>query len=133
MPVPLHEVVRYGILDVIRTCGPMLLAKGVVEKPAPDKAPSQAAVVGRYVLDGAVFDALCGLGPGANGEIQLTDAIAATAQTVGLAGFMFEGVRFDCGSKDGFLAATLFRARRDPAYQEILADSDLIPAVASAA
>ena len=133
MPVPLNEVARYGILDVIETRERMLLAKSVVEKPAPDTAPSQAAVVGRYVLDPGVFDALCALGPGANGEIQLTDAIAATAQAVGLAGFMFEGVRFDCGSKDGFLAATLFRARRDPAYQEILADSDLIQPVASAA
>ena len=133
MPVPLHEVTRYGILDVTQNCAPLLLAKNVVEKPAPDAAPSQAAVVGRYVLDTKVFDALAALGPGANGEIQLTDAIAATAGSVGLAGFMFEGVRFDCGSKDGLLAATLFRARLDPTYQEILADFDLMQSVASAA
>ncbi|MGI9394398.1 MAG: UTP--glucose-1-phosphate uridylyltransferase [Boseongicola sp.] len=133
MPVPMHDVTRYGILNITRDRSPLLIADNVVEKPTPDAAPSQAAVVGRYVLDTAVFDALAVVGPGANGEIQLTDAIGATAGAVGLAGYLFEGERFDCGSKEGLLAATLFRARNDPAYQDILAETETVGPVASAA
>ena len=133
MPVPIKEVSRYGILNVTQNSSPLLIADNVVEKPTRDAAPSRAAVVGRYVLDAAVFDALSVTAPGANGEIQLTDAIDATAREVGLAGFMFDGLRFDCGSKCGLLAATLFRARNDPACQEVLADTDAKLRVATAA
>ncbi len=133
MPVPIQDVSRYGILNVTRKCLPLLFADAVVEKPGPDDAPSQSAVVGRYVLDPAIFDALAVVGPGANNEIQLTDAISATAGDVGLAGYVFEGTRFDCGSKDGLLAATFFRARHDPAYRHILASSAPVQSAASAA
>ena len=133
MPVPMLDVMRYGILSVTRKCSPLLFADNVVEKPAPDAAPSRAAIVGRYVLDSAVFDALAAVGPGANGEIQLTDAIGATAGAVGLAGYLFEGIRFDCGSKAGLLAATIFRARHDPAYRDIVSVIEPLPTVANAA
>ncbi|MGI9390415.1 MAG: UTP--glucose-1-phosphate uridylyltransferase [Boseongicola sp.] len=133
MSVPLHEVSRYGILEVTQKCSPLLLADNVVEKPSVDTAPSNSAIVGRYVLNAEIFEALAEIAPGANNEIQLTDAISATAGAVGLAGYLFEGVRFDCGSKEGLLAATLFRAQRDPAYQDILADPITIQTIPDAA
>ncbi|MGI9355061.1 MAG: UTP--glucose-1-phosphate uridylyltransferase [Rhizobiaceae bacterium] len=133
MSVPLHEVSRYGILKVTQNCSPLLLADNVVEKPSVDTAPSSSAIVGRYVLNAEIFDALEKIAPGANDEIQLTEAISATAGAVGLAGYLFEGVRFDCGSKEGLLAATLFRAQHDPAYQDILTGQNPIQTVPNAA
>jgi len=112
---------QYGILSVISQEGHFVLSDGIVEKPAPDKAPSQMAVVGRYILDPIIFDALAHQAPGVGGEIQLTDAIAQSGRKAGIAGYRFSGRRFDCGSKKGMLAATLFLAHKDPAYAEVLA------------
>jgi len=109
--VPPEAVSAYGILAPSGRRGRMVPARGVVEKPAPGQAPSDLAVIGRYVLDPSVFGALADLAPGAGGEIQLTDAIATSAARVGLAGFRFEGARYDCGSASGLLAAALARAR----------------------
>ena len=78
----------------------------MVEKPNPNVAPSTKAVVGRYILDSQIFDRLDNLGPGAGGELQLTDAINADVDRVGVTGFLFEGERFDCGSVQGFVQAT---------------------------
>lgn len=120
MEVAPEAVSKYGVLDVTATDGAVLRARGMVEKPAPEAAPSRMAVVGRYILDPAVFDALETQKPGTGGEIQLTDAIARTVGAVGLGGFRFTGERFDCGSKAGMLAATLRVAEADPAYQSVL-------------
>jgi len=120
MNVPRAQVSSYGVLSVIRQNGPFAKANAIVEKPAPDVAPSTTAVVGRYVLDASIFDSLERQTPGAGGEIQLTDAIAKGIQNVGLSGFSFSGQRFDCGSKQGMLAAALHLARRDPAFEDVL-------------
>nr|WP_236549682.1 UTP--glucose-1-phosphate uridylyltransferase [Profundibacterium mesophilum] len=121
MDVAREAVSSYGILDVTEVNGALIKARGMVEKPDPETAPSNKAVVGRYVLDGSIFDDLDGLDAGAGGEIQLTDAIAAGIERVGLVGFAFSGLRFDCGSKQGMLAATLHRASGDPDFSEVLA------------
>ncbi len=122
MTVPREEVSKYGILDGVETAGRITRATGMVEKPAPEAAPSREAVVGRYVLDASIFEALVTQEPGAGGEIQLTDAIARGAVPSGLAGFRFSGTRFDCGSKAGMLRATLHLASQDPDYAEVLAE-----------
>jgi UTP--glucose-1-phosphate uridylyltransferase len=127
MTVPREEVSKYGILDGARTEGRITRASGMVEKPAPEYAPSREAVVGRYVLDASIFEALATQAPGAGGEIQLTDAIARGAASSGLAGFRFSGMRFDCGSKAGMLRATLHLAAEDPDYAEVLAELATAP------
>lgn len=123
MQVPSGKVSSYGVLAPSYRAGPLTYATGMVEKPAPEAAPSNMAVVGRYILDGSIFDDLSGLAPGAGGEIQLTDAIAAAIPRLGLAGFHFSGLRFDCGSKEGMLAAMLHVAAQDPAYAEVLTEN----------
>lgn len=130
MQVPLEETKKYGILDVSGRDGRTLTATGMVEKPDPTKAPSREAVVGRYVLDASIFDALRSQEPGAGGEIQLTDAISRGAGSLGLAGYQFSGLRFDCGSKAGMLRATLHLAADDPELSPVLAE--LSPAAIAA-
>lgn len=122
MTVDRDEVSKYGILSATADRGRVVAADGMVEKPAPDAAPSREAVVGRYILDHGIFDALATQPPGAGGEIQLTDAIARGAGAVGLTGFRFSGTRFDCGSKAGMLRATLHLAAQDPDCAEVLAE-----------
>ena len=121
MEVAQAETKSYGVLDPLERKGRYTRAKGMVEKPEPEVAPSRLAVVGRYVLDSSIFEALATQEPGAGGEIQLTDAIAKGIREVGLAGFEFSGRRFDCGSKAGMLAAKLFLASDHPEYRDVLA------------
>ena len=132
MTVPRDEVSKYGILSVTGRNGRTVRAGGMVEKPAPETAPSQEAVVGRYILAPSIFDALATQTPGAGGEIQLTDAIARDAALRGLSGFRFSGTRFDCGSKAGMLRATLHLAARDPDCADVLKElaSDAPPRAA---
>jgi UTP--glucose-1-phosphate uridylyltransferase len=111
---------RSGILSATGQSGRVVSADGMVEKPAPEAAPSCEAVVGRYILHPSVFEDLARQGPGAGGEIQLTDAITAGASRLGLAGFRFSGERFDCGSKQGMLQAILHIASQDPDYAEVM-------------
>lgn len=120
MVVPREETRKYGILSVTETRGALAYADGMVEKPEPEKAPSQNAVVGRYILDGSIFNDLEGVAPGAGGEIQLTDAISKGTGRVGLTGFRFSGKRFDCGSKAGMLRATIHMAEQDPECSHVL-------------
>ncbi len=120
MTVAPDETKSYGMLSVTGTEGALLRADGMVEKPDPQEAPSRDAVVGRYILDGSIFEDLANQGPGAGGEIQLTDAIARGVDRLGLAGFRFSGQRFDCGSKAGMLRATLHLAADDPEFAEVL-------------
>ncbi|ETX29527.1 UTP--glucose-1-phosphate uridylyltransferase [Roseivivax isoporae] len=124
MQVEAEAVKSYGVLSVTGRDGALILSDGMVEKPDPADAPSRQAVVGRYVLDGTIFDDLRGLPPGAGGEIQLTDAIARGVGTVGLCGFRFTGTRYDCGSKKGMLQATIAYAGQHPEFRETLATSN---------
>lgn len=132
MIVPQEETEKYGILSVTKTEGALSHASGMVEKPAPAEAPSRHAVVGRYVLDGSIFNDLEDVKPGAGGEIQLTDAIAAGADRLGLAGFRFGGQRFDCGSKSGMLRAIIHLAAHDPECRNVL-DELMMPPIAGQA
>jgi len=112
--VPLDQVNRYGILDVVEERGQVARARGMVEKPKPDEAPSTLSVIGRYILDPVVFDYLDRKQAGQGGEIQLTDAIAATLGQVGLSGLRFLGSRYDCGNKAGYVAAIIDQALTHP-------------------
>ncbi|NYS23788.1 UTP--glucose-1-phosphate uridylyltransferase GalU [Rhodobacteraceae bacterium 2376] len=108
MEVPRDKVSAYGVLDVHPAIRSVLPVKGMVEKPAPGTEPSNLAVIGRYILSPDVMRNLDSATPGAGGEIQLTDAIAAQIeQSNNVYGYRFDGQRFDCGSKAGFLQATM--------------------------
>ncbi|MFA8386961.1 MAG: UTP--glucose-1-phosphate uridylyltransferase [Pelagibaca sp.] len=120
MTVEKSAVSKYGVLDVISEEGRITWAHGMVEKPSPEDAPSRKAVIGRYILDQDIFDALATQTPGAGGEIQLTDAIARDATRRPISGFGFSGTRFDCGSKAGMLEATLHLASQDPELASVL-------------
>jgi len=116
--VPAEELSRYGIVRCLDAIGRLLPLTGIVEKPAQGQAPSRLAAVGRYVLTPALFDHLERLVPGANGEYQLTDAIAQLCTGEAVYAYRFSGQRFDCGSKLGYLAATLHFALRHPELGE---------------
>ncbi|MGN2391172.1 UTP--glucose-1-phosphate uridylyltransferase GalU [Pelomicrobium sp. G1] len=96
---------QYGIVKMAAGEGKVRRIRGIVEKPPPGAAPSTLGVVGRYILTPRVFHHLEGLKPGAGGEIQLTDGIAALAREEPVMAFEFDGTRFDCGSKLGYLQA----------------------------
>lgn len=112
--VPREDSRKYGILDIEESYGHVVRASGLVEKPKPRNAPSNLAIIGRYVLEPGIFEALENAKPGAGGEIQITDALAARTSVEGFHGVCFEGTRFDCGSKGGFLEATVAHALCDP-------------------
>jgi len=113
--VPHEQTDKYGIVDAAPISDRAALIKSVVEKPKPSAAPSNLAIVGRYVLPGRIFALLEATRPGAGGEIQLTDAIAALLAEQRVLAYRFEGTRFDCGSKIGLVKATLHFAMQDPA------------------
>lgn len=103
--VPYDKVSSYGVFDCTPTEDAAVIpAKGFVEKPEPEDAPSRLAAVGRYVLAPEIFDVLRRTQPGAGGEIQLTDAIATLGR---INAFRYSGTRYDCGAKDGLVDATL--------------------------
>ena len=125
MKVPQEQTSSYGILDVDKAApecrNSLVRVKGMVEKPAIEKAPSTLAVIGRYIVTPSVLNTLNTQTAGSGGEIQLTDAIAAEI-TAGrpVHGLKFEGQRFDCGSKAGFLQATVgFALARDDLRGEL--------------
>ena len=105
--VPREQTSRYGILDVLSESGSLAKARGLVEKPQPDKAPSTLAIIGRYVLDPSVFTELDRHTRGAGNEIQLTDALNKTIAQVPFHGLRFEGRRYDCGTRVGFVEANV--------------------------
>jgi UTP--glucose-1-phosphate uridylyltransferase len=113
MDVPREHVSRYGIVHAGRDDGRLVQVTGLVEKPAPDKAPSNVAVIGRYILEPAVFEHLDRQNRGAGGEIQLTDAIEMLLAEYPVLAYRFEGTRFDCGNKLGLVKATLHMALND--------------------
>jgi UTP--glucose-1-phosphate uridylyltransferase len=119
MEVPREEVKRYGIASV-EPADPALgepdstvAVTGLVEKPRPEQAPSNLAVIGRYVLPGGIFDAIARTKPGSGGEIQLTDAMALMlAEGTPVHGVVFRGTRYDTGAPLGYLQAVVALARR---------------------
>ncbi len=114
MDVPKEHTSRYGILDPVSDDGRLVQVRGVVEKPKPAMAPSNLAIIGRYILDPAVLTHLERQDRGAGGEIQLTDALADVIDEQPFHGLRFEGRRFDCGDKVGFLEANIaFALDRD--------------------
>lgn len=115
MEVPPEMASSYGVLDVAEDHGSVVQVKGMVEKPKADEAPSNLAVIGRYILQPSVLRNLNKLKQGAGGEIQLTDAISQDINSENpVWGYRFRGQRFDCGSKAGFLQATVaFGLSRD--------------------
>jgi UTP--glucose-1-phosphate uridylyltransferase len=115
------ETSQYGIVRPGARRGCLTRVEGIVEKPRPSAAPSTLGVVGRYVLTPGLFDCLEGVQPGKNGEIQLTDAIARLCEREPVEAYAFTGTRFDCGSKLGYLAATLHFALRHPEIGESFA------------
>ena len=108
------ETDQYGIVSVSGEVGRLAKVDAIIEKPSPDEAPSDLGVVGRYILAPEIFDALESTIPGAGGEIQLTDAIATLVREGGVKAYRFEGKRYDCGSKLGYLEATVELARQHP-------------------
>ncbi|MHC0052096.1 UTP--glucose-1-phosphate uridylyltransferase GalU [Actibacterium sp. D379-3] len=121
MEVPHEKTKAYGVLDIKEDMGNMVSVAGMVEKPAPEDAPSNLAVIGRYILTPKVMNNINKMKQGAGGEIQLTDAIAEQIGKGedGVYGFRFRGQRFDCGSKAGFLQATVaFGLARDDLRDE---------------
>jgi UTP--glucose-1-phosphate uridylyltransferase len=120
--VPHEQTDKYGIVDAAPISDRAALIKYVVEKPKPAVAPSNLAIVGRYVLPGRIFGLLESTKPGAGGEIQLTDAIASLLAEQRVLAYRFEGTRFDCGSKLGLVKATLHFAMQDTTLADAVRD-----------
>jgi UTP--glucose-1-phosphate uridylyltransferase len=122
--VPRERTNRYGILDIASDDGRLVEIKGLVEKPDPKDAPSNLSIIGRYVLTADVIPHLARMERGSGGEVQLTDGMARMIGQVPFHGLRYEGERFDCGDKIGFLEAQVaFALKRDdlgPAVRQFL-------------
>lgn len=114
MNVPREDTRQYGIVSTESQIGDVQRVTGIVEKPKPEDAPTTQAVVGRYILTPRIFDHIRALKPGAGGEYQLTDAIANLMEEEAVLSYQFKGVRYDCGSKLGYLKATVELGLRHP-------------------
>jgi len=123
--VPQDHTDRYGVVSIDAVEGRLARMHGIIEKPAPADAPSTLGVVGRYILNPAVFNKLRQTPPGAGGEIQLTDAIGALMRDEAVYAYEFRGTRYDCGDKLGYLQATVEYGLKHPelgaAFGEYLA------------
>jgi UTP--glucose-1-phosphate uridylyltransferase len=128
MDIPRSDTASYGIVDIdtgaTKADAKLVKARGLVEKPAPEQAPSTLSIIGRYILQPEIIKTLDKQKPGAGGEIQLTDAIASMIGKKDVFGFRFDGVRYDCGSLVGFVAANVAFAlergdMRDKVMKEI--------------
>lgn len=131
MNVPREATRQYGIVSTEKQEGRVQRMTGIVEKPDPAKAPTTQAVVGRYILTSRIFSHLRALAPGAGGELQLTDGIASLLKEEAVLAHQFEGVRFDCGSKLGYLKAMVELGLRHPevgeAFGRYLAEGSFAP------
>ena len=126
--IPSEQTRSYGILDIERDEGQLVRARGLVEKPAPEKAPSTLGIIGRYILEPIVLTVLEHQGRGAGNEIQLTDAMAKTIGLIPFHGIRFEGRRFDCGSKVGYLEANLaYALNRDDLRDRVVTMLERMP------
>jgi UTP--glucose-1-phosphate uridylyltransferase len=119
--VPRADTRQYGIVSATEYQPGLERVNGIVEKPDPESAPSTLAVVGRYVLTNRIFECIENLDKGAGGEIQLTDGIAALMQRESVLAYRYKGQRFDCGSKLGYLKATVEMGLRHPETGEAMA------------
>jgi UTP--glucose-1-phosphate uridylyltransferase len=119
--VPDHQVSRYGIIDGKQINNRLYSVTNLVEKPSQQNAPSNVAIMGRYILTPQIFEILENQTPGAGGEIQLTDAIASLNQSEDVYAFDFEGIRYDVGEKLGFIQTTIdFALQRDELKYDLL-------------
>lgn len=121
--IPREQTGSYGIVDIDKSAKTnnkrLVKAKGLIEKPSPEKAPSTLSIIGRYILQPELFDRLERQKPGAGGEIQLTDAIGHND----VYGYRFEGVRYDCGSLSGFVAANVaYALERKGVREQVVAE-----------
>jgi UTP--glucose-1-phosphate uridylyltransferase len=116
--IPIEDSSKYGIIKGEPIQDRISRVESIVEKPSPDKAPSNLAVVGRYILTPRIFDLLEKTQKGAGNEIQLTDAIDALLREETVLGYAFEGRRYDCGSKQGYLQATVEYALKHPELKD---------------
>ncbi len=112
--IPMEQSGAYGIVEGRPVADRLLKLDGIIEKPSPQQAPSNMAVVGRYILTPSIFRHLREIAPGAGGELQLTDGIAQLMKSEAVLSYQFEGRRFDCGTKQGYLQATVEFALRHP-------------------
>jgi UTP--glucose-1-phosphate uridylyltransferase len=112
--IPITDTDKYGVIDLLPGDRKLAEIRGIVEKPAPTDAPSDLAVVGRYILTPRIFELLEQTGHGSGGEIQLTDAIAKLLREQPVYSLQFQGIRYDCGSKLGYLEATVAFALKHP-------------------
>ena len=112
--VPLAHTGRYGIVAADPLSAGMMKVRNIVEKPAPELAPSRMGVAGRYILTPAIFRHIRAQGSGVGGEIQLTDGIASLLLSESVYALQYQGKRYDCGSKEGFLQATVELALQHP-------------------
>ncbi len=126
--IALTDTRQYGIVDIDASADAALPAlRGIIEKPLPEDAPSTLGVIGRYVLSPAVFDCIRDAGIGFGGEHQLTDGIGGLLVTQSVRAFPLRGVRYDCGSKRGLLAATIAYARQNPEFSDLLGEPSKNP------
>jgi UTP--glucose-1-phosphate uridylyltransferase len=123
MRVPRDRISRYGSVAIAETRGRLHRVTAMVEKPAPDEAPSDLAIMGRYVLTPSVFDALASTPPGVGGEIQLTDGIAGALADGPIWGLEFEGELLDVGTPEGWLQALLRTAPSHPTFGPALREA----------
>jgi UTP--glucose-1-phosphate uridylyltransferase len=119
--IPASETASYGIIEGKEWEDNIIKLSGIVEKPAPEVAPSNLGVVGRYVLKPRIFHHIRALKPGAGGEYQLTDAISSLMDDEQVIAYRYHGTRFDCGSKLGYLKATIEFALRHPEVKDAFA------------
>jgi UTP--glucose-1-phosphate uridylyltransferase len=106
MEVPMEEVHKYGVIEGNKIEDDIYMVSNMVEKPENDKAPTNLAVIGRYILTPEIFEVIKETKPGKNGELQITDALCEQAKKGMVIAYRFKGKRFDCGSVDGFVEAT---------------------------
>jgi UTP--glucose-1-phosphate uridylyltransferase len=118
MEVPMEEVHKYGVIEGNEIEPGVYMVSNMVEKPDNDKAPSNQAVIGRYILTPDIFEVIQNTKPGKNGELQITDALKTQAEKGMVIAYNFKGKRFDCGSVDGFVEATNYFYNLDKAKEE---------------
>jgi UTP--glucose-1-phosphate uridylyltransferase len=113
--VPMTEVDKYGVIDgeLLKGSSDAYRVKSMVEKPSSIEAPTNLAIIGRYILTPEIFDVLGGTAPDKNGEIQITDALMTLAKEGRVIAYKFQGARYDCGSVKGFVMATNYFAKRE--------------------
>lgn len=120
--VPREQTRQYGIVSSMKINAGLEQVNSIVEKPDPEEAPSTLAVVGRYILTPRIFHHLQNVRPGAGGEIQLTDAISALIEEERVLAYRYKGMRYDCGSKLGYLKATVALGLEHPEVKDEFAD-----------